>query len=286
MKSMTMVRVLSAISLVIATSLFEGCAARPARMPGSAQQDQSMQLAEGEGIAAVQLDVSDVQPQLLLKMGGNDQVLEIRDPPMGQSLYLFKVHAGRYCMTQFYSNKQKIYPKDMGCFTVAPGEVAFSGYLSPKVVDGLTYIDQSFRVDDAEDQLKQLYPDVAARFLKTSAPSTNSTVGMKSGAMQPGNLKQSATGPDDRVTTWLEHEPSHTESIYFHNNTNSLAMITAFQLHDCTNIKQGCDPLTPYFSVPPHATMKFMDVEAADQAKPHIYRYVFKLRFETAVKMN
>ena len=287
MKSIFRLQTVFAISLALATGLFEGCVTHTAQVSASAQQDHLMQLAASEGIAAVQLDVSDVQPQLLLKeVGGHEWVLEIRDPPMGQSLYLFKVEAGTYCMTQFYNNKQKIFPKDTGCFTVLAGEVNFSGYLTPKVVDGLTYIDQSFRIDDAEDQLKQLYPAVAARFLKASAPTPRLAVGTKPGAVQSGTLKQSPIGPGDQVSTWLEHHPSHTESIYFHNNTDSMAMITAFQLRDCTNIKQGCDPLTPYFSVPPHATMKFMDVEAADQAKPHGYRYVFKLRIETAVRMK
>jgi len=273
-------------TLVLALSL-AGCASRPVPVPGPAKQDQPMQLATGEGIAAVQLDVSDVQPQILLReMGGHDQVLEIRNPPMGQSLYLFKVDAGHYCMTQFYYNRQKVFPKDSGCFTVLSGKVTFSGYLTPKVVDGLTYVDQSIRADDAEDQLKQLYPDVAKRFPRTAVPSLISAAGAKPEARQWGSPKQSATGPDDPVSTWLEHHPSHTESIYFHNNTDSMAMITAFQLRDCANIKQTCDPLTPYFSVPPHTTKKFMDVESAEQGKPHIYRYVFKLRFETAVRLH
>ncbi len=269
------------IFYAVAASLSEGCATRPVQMPESGQPGQLMQLAAGEGIAAVQLDVSDVQPQLLFKeQAGDGQVLEIRDPPAGESLYLFKVQAGRYCMTQFYYNKQKIYPRDLGCFTVPAGRIAFSGYLSPKVVDGLTYVDQAFRTDDAEDQLKQSYPDVAARFLKTSASVS------KPAAAQPGSLKQSDTGPDDQVSTWLEHEPHHTESIYFHNNTGSIVMITAFQLRDCTNIKQACDPLTPYFNVPPHATKEFMEVEADDGSKPYKYRYVFKIRFETSVQLK
>jgi hypothetical protein len=286
MKSLITLQAILPISLAVATSLFEGCATHSAQMPESGQRGQLMQLAADQGIAAIQLDMSDVQPQLLFKMGGNDQVLEILNPPMGESLYLFKVHAGRYCMTQFYYNKQRIFPKDLGCFTVPLGQIGFSGYLSPKVVDGLSYVDQAFRTDDAEDQLKESYPDVAARFLKTATPSKKSVAVLKPTAVQPASLEQSLTGPDDQVSTWLEHEPHHTEAIYFHNNTSSIVMITAFQLRDCTNIKQACDPLTPYFNVPPHATKEFMEVEAADDSKPHIYRYVFKIRFETSVQLK
>jgi uncharacterized protein len=132
----------------------------PAPQPSTTK---SSVLGPGEGYAAIQLDLNDPNPELLFASSDTNHI-QIDDAPVGRSLYLFPVSAGHYCMSMYYYTGQKIYPKGLGCFDVAAGKLAFSGYLTPAVLYGNIAVGQIR--DDAAGQaaLRSLYPEIAEHY--------------------------------------------------------------------------------------------------------------------------
>lgn len=232
--------------LLFSTAIFlGGCAIQPI------QQDQPLSLQKGYGLVAVQLVTDEAQSQILFdSVDGKRPQLAILNVPAGNNLYVLKAPAGDYCMSEYFYVGQRIFPHDTGCFSVSDGHLGFSGYLSPQVVDGQIFVEQAFREDDAEAQLKQKYPAIAAQYLRAAAPNM-------------------------LFTTWVERNQGHTSRIYFHNSMDTLATIRTLELEDCKNVKQECKLYDLNVSMAPHETKAVMEVEAADHTAAFSYTYEY-----------
>lgn len=242
-KNMNVLKLPSSACLTIIVCCLTGCVIQPI------QQNQSLSLRKGYGVAAVQFDTREAQPKILFDSADeNGPQLQIENIPIGQSLYLLEVPAGRYCMAEYFYVGQRIFPHDMGCFSVTEGKIGFSGFLNPKVVDGEIFVEQAFREDDAENQLKQEYPNIAEQYFVTPSPG-------------------------EWVTTWVDRKYGHKTKIYVHNNLTAPAMITTLRLYDCKNLMQECGVYHVNVDLAPHETKTIMEIEAADHTAAYSYAY-------------
>lgn len=231
--------------LLAASSLLVGCDIQPI------DRDQPLVLEQGHGFAAVQLLTEEAQSQILFDpVDGKGSQLAILNVPAGNSLYILQAPAGRYCMSEYFYLGQRIFPHDTGCFSVPDGSLGFSGYLSPQVVDGEVFVEQAFREDDAEADLKREFPFIAARYPEASS----------------FNIW---------VTTWIERDQGHKTKIYFHNGMSVPAGIKALRLYDCKNVKQDCKTYEMDINLAPHETKAVMEVEAADHSAAFSYAYEY-----------
>ena len=131
------------------------------------QQDQTVRLAPGQGLAAVTFDTLDPLTHVVVASKSGFTKLEITDVPAGQNIYLFTVPAGEYCFTRFQFSQWSLTARsghDLACFTVVAGGLAYSGTLAPRV-EGKNIVNHQvpdppgFRI-----LLQQQYPQVARQF--------------------------------------------------------------------------------------------------------------------------
>ena len=131
------------------------------------QQDQTVRLSAGQGLAVVMLDTYDPLTQVRIEprsQGGTE--LDIPSAPAGKTLYLFPAPAGRYCLVSYKYGRYTLSGGGggFGCFDVQDGKLAYGGTLTPRAVDGKVVTHLVMDPGGFRALLKKLYPSVAAQF--------------------------------------------------------------------------------------------------------------------------
>lgn len=154
--------------------LLAGCGLAPV------DKGQSVSLGPNQGIAAVVLDALNPLVQVTLESSDpKGATLAIPNAPIGVTMYLFVVPAGRYCLSRYSVGMTNVRSDDPGhgdCFDVVAGKVAYSGHLAPRAFNsGGTWVKnqlvgydirtlQNFQWDDFQKMLKDQYPQIAAQY--------------------------------------------------------------------------------------------------------------------------
>lgn len=252
------------------------------------QQDQPLLLAAGDGIAAVQFDSLDTLTQVqIVSAQSGGKTLDIPTVPTGKSTYLFEVAAGRYCLQRFSYGGYLIFHKGeyVGCFVVPAGEVGFSGIYSPRGANGGVITGQDLDVADAKAVLRREYPHIAAQFLQPEPAPLPVAAPQEAPSSVTAHAAASATMPPppgkDLISAWVVHDDNaFRDAIYVRNNTKWTMQITTFELYDCANIKQACKPTHPNFTLKPHETRTFTQVQPDDPQGAYSYHYRFAYGFD------
>src|SRR5690242_4717087 len=111
-------------SIAAATLALVACSVAPL------QRDQAVELAPGQGLAAVMFDALDPLTHVIIE-GRHGPTLVIDAVPVGRSIYLFPVPAGTYCFTRFRTGEWEFTGKrgELACFAVEAGKLSYSGTL-------------------------------------------------------------------------------------------------------------------------------------------------------------
>lgn len=254
------------------------------------QQDQSIVLAAGQGLAAVVFDAADPLTQVTLESA--DTKLEIPSLPAGVNLFLFQVPAGRYCFTTFVFGRWHFFAKDkqqqMGCFEVQAGQLGYSGTLAPRVINGELVTHQDMDMPAFRVMMNERYPIIAKQFLPPEvkpytasdlAPSPGTTeVPVSDTAPVPVSVTSRKAPPagNDQISSWMEEIPgTRAEVIFFRDNTGWPMEVKNFELYDCVAVKQKCGVQKARILLPPHVIKQAMIVEPADIHDVYTFRYRF-----------
>ena len=131
------------------------------------QQDQPVQLSQGQGLAAVMLDTLDPLSQVNIDPSAPGRSnFSIPAVPIGKNIYLFAVPAGHYCFTSYRYGQWEMYGKggELGCFDVPAGGLGYSGTLAPRVENGQIVTHQVMDPAGFRALLTALYPAIARQF--------------------------------------------------------------------------------------------------------------------------
>jgi hypothetical protein len=129
-------------------------------------KDQRVDLASGQGLAAVMIDALDPLSQVTFQQPGGGAKLIVAAAPAGINIYLFPTRAGRYCLTRFdfasidFSAQEGV----QECFEVTAGKLTYSGTLAPRVEDGKPVTHQVMDELGFRTLLGERYPEVARQF--------------------------------------------------------------------------------------------------------------------------
>ena len=163
-----MIRVLKnrrylALMLVAATVSLSACS--------SAVSDQAaLSLDKGQGLLGLELvtGLGDVNYQVQITGGAFGTMLKMNNAPKGESVYLYKLPAGHYCIEALYltGSDQYMYPVGKKpCFSVTAGRLTYGG-----TVENNAWGFYSVDMHEFLRALKQIYPKVYAHYVKGSEP--------------------------------------------------------------------------------------------------------------------
>lgn len=142
--------------------------------------DQAVTLGPDQGIAAVVLDALNPISQFTIESTDpKGATIKVPSAPIGVSLYLFVVPAGRYCVSRYSVGMTNIRTDSPGhgdCFDVVAGKIAYSGNLAPRAFNsGGTWVRnelvgydirtlQNFEWPQFEKKLRDEHPVLAAKY--------------------------------------------------------------------------------------------------------------------------
>lgn len=132
--------------------------------------DSALRLGEGQGLIGIELVtvIGGVDYQVKITGGAFGKMLRMDDVPKGESVYLYKLPAGRYCIQSLYLTGSDKYLDPVGskpCFVVAAGKLTYAGTL-----DNSFYGFYSVDMSEFLQALKQLYPKVYKHYVKGPKP--------------------------------------------------------------------------------------------------------------------
>lgn len=155
--------VTSVFTAILTTICLAGCASI-----APIQQDQTIVLGEGQGLAAVAFNIPDTIRQVYIQPADHKgNKIEINSIAKGESIFLFVVPAGRYCLEQFHTLFFKFEGQGYGevCFQVPAGKLGYSGELSPTSAFNGVMMHQDYDAATFHALLRSKYPKIAAQFL-------------------------------------------------------------------------------------------------------------------------
>lgn len=130
----------------------------------SVSGSEALSLYKNQGLVGVEFVTDYSGRNFQLKLSGPfGKTLNIDDAPAGESIYLFKLAAGHYCIAALFMSYSDVYLKPrhgMPCFDVAAGHLAYAGTVANRLKYGY--------VVDMRDFLKALkntYPKVYKRYV-------------------------------------------------------------------------------------------------------------------------
>ncbi len=125
---------------------------------------EALHLGKGQGLIGVEFVTPVTGGDFQLKLSGPfGKMLKLDNAPAGESVYLFKLNAGHYCIEALFMTGSNHYLKPRGgmpCFNVTAGRLTYAGTVANRLQYGY--------VVDMEDFLKALketYPKVYKRYV-------------------------------------------------------------------------------------------------------------------------
>lgn len=133
----------------------------------SAVSDQAaLSLDKGQGLVGLELvtGLGNADYQVKISGGAFGTMLKMNNAPKGESVYLYKLPAGHYCVEALYltGSDQYMYPAgNKPCFSVTAGQLTYGGTIANNLL-GFYSVD----MDEFLRALKQIYPKVYAHYVK------------------------------------------------------------------------------------------------------------------------
>lgn len=226
------------------------------------QQDGPIQLGPDQGLAGIVMNAPTriTQISFAAKDPGGKK-FEVPDTQGGWTLYLIPVKAGRYCLQHFRLSRIIFDSvQDLGCFTVLPGHITYSGDMVPSIGPDEAVTDHQFNPTLFVEALHKLFPILAGTY-PLAAPT-------------PPPAGTDATSDDREMSTWVQDVPvTGSQAVYVKNNTSWSVKITDFSLTACMNIKQACVKTPMDTVVAPFQTRQIVVIEPAQPNAAYSYRY-------------
>lgn len=226
------------------------------------QQDGPIQLGPDQGLAGIVINAPTriTQISFVAKDPGGNK-FEVPDTQGGWTLYLIPVKAGRYCLQHFRLSRIIFdSDQDLGCFTVQPGHITYSGDMVPSILPDKAVTDHQFNPTFFTDALHKQFPILSGTY-----PLAAST---------PPPAGANATPDDREMSTWTQDVPgTGSQAVYVKNNTSWSIKITDFNLTACMNIKQACVKTPMDIVMAPFETKQIMNIEPANRDEAYSYQY-------------
>lgn len=133
----------------------------------STVSDQAaLSLDKGQGLVGIELvsGLGNVDYQVKISGGVFGKMLPMNNVAKGESVYLYKLPAGRYCLEGLFLTGSDHYIKPAGdepCFAVTTGRLTYAGTVANSLQDYF-----SVDMDAFLRALMQTYPKVYAHYVK------------------------------------------------------------------------------------------------------------------------
>lgn len=125
---------------------------------------QALSLAKGQGLIGIEFVTAVGNKDYQIKLSGTSgKILRLDKAPYGESIYLFKLPAGHYCIEALYMSGANEYVTPAGgsfCFNVTAGRLTYAGTVSNQL-QGFYIIDMA----DFLQALKKTYPKVYEHYV-------------------------------------------------------------------------------------------------------------------------